>query len=355
MNSTTTAARLMAKLQQQPRDRMSDGRSAWHELQRAAHGSSSLVGKKLPPPVADRIARQLHDILERARPALHAAGVSMTQLARTAFGESEASSKNIARLCLPPGSDPVRRGIRRNALQFRQLISAIATHTGLNEEVIADEALVGTPLHPACAATPEFDELDFLSVALGQIVNQIDREFDLFSTFQRTAAARLAGLQTGSKLCWPQYDLRAPTSEAEREGYNADWERATDPTQVWWHDDDQFGLTNEYHWQPWGFGSGVLQDDDFFYVPHVLLGDIELWNLPSPDVDRGAYELALSRELATYRALNRNRLWPTDDFDETTRQPVGQTVPRSGSDPVRHGALPYYWWIVIYPDPRGRR
>lgn len=216
MGHTKTTDKLLAKLQRQPRDRMSDGRSAWHELHRAAHGTSDIVGKKLPPAVADRIARQLYDVLEESKPALRAAKVSMTQLARSAFGAQAADSKNIARLCLPPGVDPIQRGIRRNALQFKQLISAIALHTGRNEALLADEVLAGTPLHPSSVSTPEFNELDYLGWALTRIVNLVDREHDLFGTYQKTAQLRRAAFEAGGRLCWPQYDLTPPS---ERTGF----------------------------------------------------------------------------------------------------------------------------------------
>lgn len=346
---------LLARLQRQPRDRMSDGRGAWHELRRASQGTSDLVGKKLPGPVADRIARQLHEALELATPVLAEAGVSMTQLARTAFGEQAADSKNIARLCLPPGADPVKRGIRRSALQFRQLIGAIAQHTGQNEELLADEVLAGTPLHPATASTPGFDELDHIVLALGGIVNAVDKEFGLFGTFARTAQARQKNLEAGGSLCWPQYDLEPPLDESDLERYRQDRTRAADPKQAWWAEDEAFGMPGECHWQPRGFGSGVLQDESFFYVPHFLLGEVLLWDLPDPHADRALYELAVARELEKLRTCGGLGTVPSDEFDAEARKPAGQTYSPAPSGHISAASLQYCWWLAIYPDPRGRR
>jgi len=352
MNTVKESDKLLAKLRRQPRDRMSDGRSAWHELQRAAHGTSDLVGKKLPP-AADRIARQLHDLLEQSRPALRAAGVSMTELARSAFGPRVADSKNIARLCLPPGVDSVKRGIRRNALQFRQLISAIALHTGSNDEQLADEVLAGTPLHPATRSTAGFNELDLLVSALSGIVNQLDREFDLFGTFRKTARLRQEALQAGSRLCWPQYDLEPASDERDLERSRQEWLRASDPNQFWWHEDELFGLATDAHWQPRGWGSGVLQSDEFFYVPHYPLGEVLLWDLPDPHADRAAYDLAVKVEVDRMRASLGFGLAPTDEFDAATLRPHGQTQAR-GANPCGPN-FQYYFWLAIYPDPRNRR
>jgi len=351
MDRTKTTDKLFARLQRQPRDRMSDGRSAWHELHRAAHGTSDLVGKKLPPPVADRIARQLHKLLEESRPVLRAAQISMTHLARSAFGEHAADSKNIARLCLPPGGDPVKRGIRRSALQFKQLIGAIALHTGRNEELLADEVLAGTLLHPAATAIGSFDELDLLVSALARIVNQVDREFDLFGTFTKTAQLRQDALAAGSGLCWPHYDLEPSPGEHDLARSREEWTRACDRSQAWWHEDTRFGLQTDLNWQPGGWGSGVCQDDSFFHVPHCPLGEILLWDLPDPRVDRPAYTLAVSAELERVRAINGFGRVPEDAFDHAARQPRGQVTAPAGMP----GHFANYFWLAIYPDPRGRR
>lgn len=352
MDRSKTIEKLLARLQRQPRDRMSDGRGAWNELHRAAHGTSDLVGKKLPPLVADRIARQLHDLLEESKPALRAAQVSMTELARSAFGEHAADSKNIARLCLPLGADPVKQGIRRSALQFKQLIGAIALHTGRNEELLADEVLAGTLLHPAATSIAGFDDLDLLVSALGRIVNQVDREFDLFGTYMETARLRQEALAAGCSLCWPQADLEPANDEGDLARSREEWERASDSAQTWWHEDEQFGLPSDLNWQPSGWGSGVDQSDDFFYVPHCPLGDLLLWDLPDPLADRPAYTLAVKTGLEHLRSLEHFGSAPDDRFDSLTRRPSGQT----GAEKRDPGAWSSnYFWLAIYPDPRGRR
>ena len=358
------AAIFLERMQRRPRDRLADGRSAWGELQRAAHGTSAICGKKLLAADADRMARHLHLLIERVEPALRARGVSMTDLAKRAFGPESTDSKNLYRLRLPPGEDPARRGIRRNARQFRCLIEALAELSGQNVELLADVVMLGTTLHPATGTTAHFDEMDYVDAALQTLANTVDREFDLFGAFNRTAAAKRACLQAGGSICWPHYDLEAPRSESDLEAYRAERIQASDPRQAFWRDIAWFGAPTPVHWQPYGFENGLVQDCSFFYVPHYPLGHLALWNLPDPREDRARYELALARELAL--AQDRKHGWagiePSDDFDVDARRPAGQVVERrpgqrrlGRADLARDGALQAHFWLVLYPDPNGRR
>lgn len=112
-------------------------------------------------------------------------------------------------------------------------------------------------------------------------------------------------------------------------------------------------MPSDVHWQPLGFGSGVVQDDMFFYVPHCPLGHVLLWDLPDPAIDRPAYELALRNELDRLRTSDGFEHTPTDEFDPLTCQPHGQT----GTHEINGTWANFqdYWWLAIYPDPRGRR
>ena len=62
-------------------------------------------------------------------------------------------------------------------------------------------------------------------------------------------------------------------------------------------------------------------------MPHCLLGEALLWDLPEPHTDRAAYELALKSESERVRAAKDFGAAPADEFDLEARRPRGQTAP----------------------------
>ena len=92
--------------------------------------------------------------------------------------------KEIYRLRLPYGADPVKRRLRASPRNYIKLIKAISRLTGESRSVLVDRITYGTSIHPGGAK--DLRGVDRMQAALQQLVNQVDNEFDLFKKFRKT-------------------------------------------------------------------------------------------------------------------------------------------------------------------------
>ena len=359
--ATPDADAFIARIKLSPRDRVSDGRDAWSELRRAAEGRSKRAGKLLSARDRELIARNLYRILDELGPELKRRKVSRTYLCQKAFGDDHTDSRELSRLTLPPEGDFEHRGIRRPADKFRRFIGALAELSGTNVSLLADRALWGSSMHPKTATIEAFDELEQIQALLQEAVNRADANHGVFRAYQETARAKALGFDRGRRVCWPMYDVRLPHGDdpSEVESYRDDLAAATDPAQCFWQISDQFGRPAMWHWFIDGSNSGVVQDSNFFYVPHCPLGHLILWDLPDRSEDETAYDIALAREIKRAQDPDRGYagIHPQDGFDEERFRPVGQTIDGSVEPHEwrRQACLQNYFWLVIYPDPTSRR
>lgn len=348
------ANQAMRKMQLAHAWKAASGRDGWSELHRAAYGDSKGGHpRKLSKDEAVMLATRLYRAMEEFQPQLKAAGVNKTDLCKEAFGGID--SKELYRITLPPGTEPGKRDLRVTAEKYFLFIQALSKALGANASLIAEPILRGTRFHPRSRTDCEFSKLEKIQVALQNIVDELDREFGWFETYRQTARLKCKGVKEGDKVCWPLDDYGLTTnnySEEGREEYRQAFEIAADPNQAFMRRNKFYGTRIDVAVSYlYGFDTGALQDDEFFFVPHTPLGHLLLWDLPPRKKDLAAYYQAIDEQVSTIQAVDGyTHFLPKDEWDLTKRMPYGQT---SGRD--ENTALQYHFWLLAYPHPDGKR
>ncbi len=349
-SSAEVTQTLFEKVEEANRARETDGRDAWSNLKR-------LGGQKLPVGDEVMIARHLFDEMAVVKKQLRIENIGIGQFCiKRKISDASESSKELYRLILSPGKDPAGVRLRRSASKYRSLIEAISKTTNESTSTLADRVLRGTCLHPA--NMENLSETDMVHGALQTIVNKIDDEFGVHAKFMEVAELKVRHVAEGGPTHWPLWgpqihpgDIPEDVQTHERElEYAKDkrfafWKRPHDPV------DPVLGGS------PWPMaqGSDVLQDNEFFYVPHAALGFIEYVNLPSRKASPASYAAAVQSTVERWHTVDQNSGWTirdewavTDGWDEEEKRPVGQIDAR-----LSHGTN--FAWIVIYPMPDGSR
>lgn len=349
-SSAEVALSLFKKVQESNRARETDGRDAWSNLKR-------LGGQKLPSGDEIIIARHLFDEMAVVRKQLRIQKISIGQFCiKSKISDVSESSKELHRLILSPGKDPAGVRPRRSAGKYRSLIEAISKTTKESTSTLADRVLRGTSLHPA--NMEDLNETEMVHAALQRIVNKIDDEFGVHAKFMEVAELKVRHVAEGGTTHWPlcgPYIYPSPIPE-DVQTYERELEDAKDKRFAFWKrpNDPVDPVVEDMPW-PMAYGSDVVQNNDFFYVPHAALGFIEYVNLPSRKASPARYEAAVQATVEGWHTIDQNSRWTirdqwavTDDWDEEKQCPVGQVDSQSsrGSE---------FAWIVIYPMPDGSR
>lgn len=333
---------LLEKLKEESKSWEADGKDSWTALRK-------LGSNKLPDGDEIIIARRLFKEVQMLKDRLKCGGTGIGTFALEAGLGSEGDySKELYRMTLGPSKDPAKVRLRKSASKYRQLIAAIGKHTKESTSSLANRILVGTTLHPAEAK--DWDEVEQVQVALQAIVDSVDREFGLYNTFLETAELKVAHAKAGGELRWPHYERQYRASLLDEDGteYQRELKSATDIRCAYWETPSNL-KRSECLWFPLANGSGCLQDNEFFYVPHAYLGFIEMANLPDGDEDPAG----LTRELEKLKldAASNSKKYterPSDDWDKVSLKPIGQTDLSGGWGQYRS-------WLVIYPTPDNQR
>jgi len=355
----------MRNLRLSHRHKIANGKSAWSELNRAAHGDGKSAGpRKLAIEDASVLASELYVFLKEVEPRLKQLGVSRGELCRragftrTAEKKLPEDAKELHRLTLPPDVDARQRGIRVGAEKYEAVIRQLTKALGDNVELVADRLLRGTSLHRFSKSPGEWSDLEKVQSRLQVIVDNLDQDFDLLKTYRRTAQLKSKWITDGGLLGWPLYDLDPcqvsdPTVE-EIQSYRADCTAAADLDQAYYRRNQSVG--HRIPWGGWwlfGFESNAIQGDEFFFVPHAPLGHVLMWDLPDRRADRASYDLAVSKQVSDKRQLLDIKntpgelIDPSDDWDATRARPTGQTS-AAANDGVQ---LQYHFWLLAYPHP----
>ena len=345
--------------------RETEGRDAFTNLRR-------LRGEKLPQGDEVIIARHLYDELLVLKRHLHAKGMGIGEFCNR-FGMTDASesSKELHRLTLPPGKNPADVRLRRAAGKYRVLIEAVSKTTNESVSSLADRVLRGTNLHPE-KQIGSFSEAEKLQTALQRIVDKLDDEFGLYSKFMETAKLKANHIADGGTENWPLWEISREWSSDEQ--FEQEIADATDPKFAFWNrpvpqmggmwdiEKETFIESTAVNsddiptdW-PMSYNSGVLQDQDFFYVPHAPLGVIVYADLPRRDNSPAKYEQAVQRSLAWMRQVDERtgKSWVEreysvrDEWDSVTQSPYGQIE-------FQQTVGAYFAWLVIYPSRDGAR
>lgn len=316
--------------------------------------------RKMSADDANMIARNFYDYLDKKWPEILQKCGTKALLCDLAFTGAR-DSKELYRLTLPPGSDPVKRSIRRDAYYFVKMFEAIASLLDVSAGILALEMLRGTSFESLLPSKAErWNDMAKMQVMLQRIVDDIDKEFGLYQLYQRTAQLKCTGLMNCKTDAWPLWDLGLylpyTDDESEIEKYRLARQAAIDPSQAYYRRNEVFGTRRDVESQPswwvYGFDSNVYQGDLFFYVPHAPLGYVAIWDLPDRAKDAAAYEIAVAREVAKLRdpILGYVDCEPVDGWSEDSKFPYGQTATSSEEFPLQ-----YYMWLLIYPHPDGGR
>lgn len=184
------------------------------------------------------------------------------------------------------------------------------------------------------------------------MVNDVDRDFGLTQLFRRTAELKAKWNIEGHHVNWPLWnaDPSEHDDASDLDGYRDERIAAKDPKQAFYRRNQFFGQRTDMGWWLYGFETNALQGDEFFYVPHVALGHVLIWDLPDRREDQLAYELAVRQQLKKMRRNPANLALPDDEWNEIDKCPTGQTGERTCN-----WALQGVFWLLIYPHPDGGR
>jgi hypothetical protein len=343
-----TARDFISRMQEETRSWEAEGKDAWTALKR-------LRGENLPSGDEVIIARRLHREVHALKARLRDAGLGIGKFATDAgLGNEGDYSKELYRITLSPEKDPDKVRLRKSAAKYRDLIAAISRYTKESVSSLANRLLMGTSLHPADAK--DWDEVEQVQVALQAMVDIVDREYGLYMTYMETAEEKAEHAKSMGELRWPHYD--ADVTEFDLAGkevpeWEADMNRldfldACNPQHAFWMHTTKLRRSPDFWW-PISHDSGCLQDDGFFYVPHVHLGYIDIFNIPHPDAVGKEANQKLSLLIEGIRdELRQEGEIPRDDWDEENLAPVGQTTSLGVS-------THYHAWIIIYPTPDNLR
>ena len=102
----------------------------------------------------------------------------------------------------------------------------------------------------------------------------------------------------------------------------------------------------------------MLQDSNFFYVPHVPLGIIDVVNLRKGNQSIAAYELAVQETLQHWQTVSpidgksraTHEYLVQDEWDPEKQCPIGQLEHNNGISCGND-----YAWLIIYPTRDGSR
>ncbi|MDP2852182.1 MAG: hypothetical protein Q8O23_02130 [Gallionella sp.] len=278
------------------------------------------------------------------------------------IADASESSKELHRLTLPPSKDPNDVRLRRGAGKYRLLIEAISKITNESVSPLADRVLLGTSLHPA-KQIGSLSEAEKLQTALQRIVDKIDDEFGLHAKFMETAKLKAKHIADGGKENWPLWEVTADMLTPEE--YEMERCNAADPRFAFWMKGigyetwiKTYGATINGTEFPNAPGSGALQNNNFFFIPHAPLGVIEFANLPNRRQAPVQYERAVQDQLDSWRQINKGTGRSLvarehsirDDWDSAKLCPIGQLNQSDGSSCGSDFA-----WLIIYPAHDGSR
>lgn len=337
--------------------KIASGKSAWSELNRAAFGDGKGVDpRKLTRHDASVLASNLFAFLNECKPRLKQLGVSKGEVCRRAgltpskTRKLPEDAKPLSRLTLRPDpTDARKRDIYVGPEKYVALIDVVTKALGDNVELVADRLLRGTSLHRFSKSPVEWSDLEKVQARLQAIVDDLDRDFDLSTTYRRTAGLKSRWITEGGHMGWPLYDLSLYTdfngssSTEEIECYRAECAAAADLNQAYYHRNEYVGRRIQWGgWWLFGFESNALLSDKFFFIPHAPLGHVLMWDLPDRRSDRARYDVAVKKQVAYKHQL----VDPKDDWDEAQGRPIGQT--ESG---IHDRHLQEHFWLLAYPHP----
>lgn len=380
----------VARLEQQRHEVEEAGNHAWGRLQKA---------RKFNLNDRREIAKAMHEELEDWK--LRRPKLSMGDLAKAA---GLPNSKELYRLTLPPGEDPIKRGLRADAKKYVRLLKAIQRNTGENMAQLVDRLTWATSFHPK--QNPGTEESERMMNYLQEVINCIDREFkevsggySLFEIFMETARIKVDMAKQGGRLRWPYYDFDnkyadvfSTQNDADKDdeilidfgnGHGPEYVKLIHPgsypdfiplreddfdTQYAYWKRDYENPYYRLHGKSFFYPSGVAHHDALMSLPRIYLGLVgdEVASGEEDDAQTNGDFIQIE-EAPSYRQRG----------IENLKSHVGELSeirdPETGHAHIAHRHLKtgewikglsgkygrkYYWadesyhiWLVIYPSP----
>lgn len=319
---------------------------------------------KLPEGDAVIMAQRLYGEVQRLKQHLKTRGMLLRDFCSLIGIDASGSSKELHRLTLAPDQNIESVRLRRSADKYYSLIRGISEYGNRNLNTLADDVLRGTSFHPS-ANFGEMNEAEKLAIALQTMIDNIDREFGLHEKFQQTAALKSQFINSGIKQFWPLWGWGYEDEDSETQ--SAYLRYASDPKNAYWgkfedpqhreifYPEDGFPIPPQFN--------GILQNSDFFYIPHAPIGVIDCANVPrKPKCAEffPEYEKRIKSIIKDYylQPLEKpkGKTWLeehnsiSDEWDEKLKKPYGQM---SYSNGVSRGTD--YAWLIIYPARNNSR
>ncbi|MCO8250749.1 hypothetical protein [Comamonas thiooxydans] len=309
----------------------------------------TLQREKMTHEEAAVLAKRMYVYIEKILPEL---GITKGALCAEAFS-GHGDSKELSRLTLAPGALPKEHSpLRVNPQKYLLLIQALAKLLKRNESLVADEVLRGTQYHPLSWSGEKWTTLEKIQMALQNIVNKLDQEFDWSGIYRKTAELKCQAIIDGSTDCWPLWSNLSDLSNSQgeitpeiRQNYLKQIKISSARSLAYFRKTASYGEPSWIDWMKNGSDTDQLWSDDFFYVPHAPIGFMIAWELPDKKSGSEAYRIAVQEELAKSRA---NPEWlkpPSDDWNEQEWKP---------ENVVLRDNAPYFYyhaWIIAYPHP----
>ena len=355
-------------------EQAAEGRGALENLK-------SFRGNKLPGGDEVVIAKNLHAEIRLLKFHLKRKGVGLGEFCID-FGisGSSQSSKELHRLTLGPEKNAESVRLRKAADKYLNLIIAIGKVTGESASSIAERVLRGTRLHPAKISS--LTESDYLYLVIEKIINDVDSEFSLLETYLRTAEVKSSRLRQG--VCendWPFADLELDSDEmasqllrlltdshpadasieskenASCNKFVKEWRALSlSASHSFWRiqSEETYKFYKDHAW-PFPTQSNILQETEFFYVPHAPLGLIEFENLPADFSFQPEQKEILNDIVEGYhkkldscgQSIFDMETAISDDWDSIKKCPRGQIYRNENNEEFGR----YFSWVVIYPSP----
>ena len=284
---------------------------------------------------------------------------------KAGLGDAGSYSKELHRLMLSPGEDPEKKRVRKSANKYLWLLQAMAEVYCESPVVLANKLLMNTSLHPT--KVEFWKEIDLIQAMLEAIVNKVDQEFNLFSTYKETALLKAEHAQHGGVYRWPHGDVDwrmlftepYPQTEYSKEDVQREIAIAQDVRFSYWA---KPLLNSDISSAP-GQESACWIDDDFFYIPHVYLGygaglffEMNFLRLqPCDKKEQRTHSLnQINQALDQFKKeamqeFERCGKNPDDDWDTVNEKPMGQ------DSSLEEGGARWHAWLIAYPSPDNTR
>lgn len=297
------------------------------------HRQKLLEGKVMAQSHANEIASRLDQMITQR--------ASLVRGRKAELIPHMPDTKELHRLRLPPGADPQTRRVRLSFGKYRDVVRNLAKISGEDPDDLLYELVQGTAYESAKAAANDWAQHNTIMSALNATLSRLDQKFGWSSLYERTANLRL---KFGAKCTWPLSVGAYYDEEPDEEMAKA----LADPLQVFCIQNSVSPMGSRPVLQNY-FNGHILLDEEFFHVPHALVGHVCIWDLDEAGLGSAKHNVQRYSQIKNRREDEWDLKLPNDDWDEASLSPKGQLLN------LKYAGLEHPFWLVAYPDPISSR